>query len=80
MSVATVTSAFSDLPTPPYSHPEDYEALVDAMVQELYRLNPGWVERKQRLEEVTHFLRAHIRCTLTFVCRGIDKGAARGGN
>ncbi|KAH9169840.1 hypothetical protein EDB89DRAFT_1981606 [Lactarius sanguifluus] len=52
MSMATVTSAFSDLPTPPYSHPEDYEALVDAMLQELYRITPGWVERKQRLEEI----------------------------
>ncbi|KAH9074732.1 hypothetical protein EDB83DRAFT_2352979 [Lactarius deliciosus] len=52
MSMATVTSAFSDLPTPPYSHPEDYEALVDAMLQELYRVTPGWVERKQRLEEI----------------------------
>jgi hypothetical protein len=50
--MATVASAFCDLPTPPYSHQEDYEALVDAMVQELYRLNPEWVERKQRLQEV----------------------------
>ncbi len=53
--MATVTSAFSDLPEPPYSHPEDYEALVDAMVQELYRLNPEWVERKQRLQKVICF-------------------------
>jgi hypothetical protein len=45
-------SAFSDLPAPPYSHPKDYEALVNAMVQELYRLNPEWVERKQRLQQV----------------------------
>ena len=52
ISVASVTSAFTDLPTPPYSHPEKYEALVDAMVQELYHLNPEWVERKQRLQEV----------------------------
>ena len=50
--MATVSSAFSDLPTPPYSHPEEYEALVEAMVQELYHLNPEWVERKQRLQEV----------------------------
>jgi len=50
--MASVTSAFSDLPTPPYSHPEDYEGLVDAMLQELYRLNPSWVERKQRLQEI----------------------------
>jgi hypothetical protein len=50
--MATVASAFTDLPTPPYSLPENYEALVDAMVQELYRLNPEWVERKQRLQEV----------------------------
>ena len=46
------TSAFSDLPLPPYSQPKDYEALVDAMLQELYRLNPEWVERKQRLQQV----------------------------
>ena len=52
ISMATVTSAFADLPTPPYSHPEKYEALVEAMVQELYHLNPEWVERKQRLQEV----------------------------
>jgi hypothetical protein len=51
-SLATVSSAFSDLPAPPYSHPEEYEALVEAMVQELYHLNPEWVERKQRLQEV----------------------------
>ncbi len=50
--MATVTGAFTDLPTPPYSHPQEYEALVEAMVQELYRLNPEWVERKQRLQEV----------------------------
>jgi len=50
--MASVTSAFTDLPTPPYSHPEEYEALVEAMVQELYHLNPEWVERKQRLQEV----------------------------
>ena len=50
--MATVTSAFTDLPAPPYSHPEGYEALVEAMVQELYHLNPEWVERKQRLQEV----------------------------
>jgi hypothetical protein len=52
ISMASVTSAFTDLPTPPYSHPEGYEALVEAMVQELYHLNPEWVERKQRLQEV----------------------------
>jgi len=45
-------SAFSDLPAPPYSQPKDYEALVSAMLQELYRLNPEWVERKQRLQEI----------------------------
>jgi hypothetical protein len=45
--MATVASAFRDLPTPPYSHPEEYEALVNAMVQELYRLNPEWEERKR---------------------------------
>lgn len=50
--MATVASAFTDLPAPPYSHPENYDALVEAMVQELYRLNPEWVERKQRLQEV----------------------------
>jgi hypothetical protein len=50
--MATVATAFCDLPAPPYSHSEDYEALVEAMVQELYRLNPEWVERKQRLQEV----------------------------
>jgi hypothetical protein len=50
--MATVTSAFADLPAPPYSHPEGYEALVEAMVKELYHLNPEWVERKQRLQEV----------------------------
>jgi hypothetical protein len=70
--MASVTSAFSDLPTPPYSHPEEYEALVDAMVQELYRLTPGWVERKQRLQEVISFLQAHVKCSLTPVCRGTD--------
>jgi len=52
MSMTSVTSAFSDLPTPPYSRPEAYEALVDAMLQELYRLTPSWVERKQRLQEI----------------------------
>jgi transposase len=50
--MATVASAFTDLPAPPYSHPENYDALVEAMVQELYRLNPEWVERKQRLQEI----------------------------
>ncbi|KAI0305807.1 hypothetical protein B0F90DRAFT_1814666 [Multifurca ochricompacta] len=50
--MASVTSALSDLPAPPYSHPENYEALVDAMLQELYHLNPEWVERKQRLEQI----------------------------
>jgi hypothetical protein len=50
--MATVSSAFSDLPAPPYSRPEEYESLVEAMVQELYHLNPEWVERKQRLQEV----------------------------
>ena len=72
--MTSVTSAFSDLPTPPYSHPEDYEALVDAMLQELYRLNPSWVERKQRLQEVNSLLKARVRCslTLTSVCRGKD--------
>ena len=48
----TFTSALSDLPSPPYSHPKDYEALVDAMLQELYHLNPEWVERKRRLQQV----------------------------
>lgn len=52
ISMATITSAFADLPTPPYSRPEKYDALVEAMVQELYHLNPEWVERKQRLQEV----------------------------
>jgi hypothetical protein len=52
ISMASVTSAFTDLPAPPYSHPEEYEALVEAMVQELYHLNPEWIERKQRLQEV----------------------------
>ena len=51
-SMATVAGAFTDLPTPPYPRPEKYEALVEAMVQELYHLNPEWVERKQRLQEV----------------------------
>jgi len=50
--MATVTSAFRDLPTPPYSQPKDYDALVGAMLQELYRLNPEWVERKKRLQEI----------------------------
>ncbi|KAH9965037.1 hypothetical protein BGW80DRAFT_1346083 [Lactifluus volemus] len=52
ISMASVASAFCDLPDPPYSRPNDYEALVNAMVQELYRLNPEWVERKQRLEQI----------------------------
>lgn len=52
ISMATVASAFSDLPAPPYSQPKDYEELVGAMLQELYRLNPEWVERKQRLQQV----------------------------
>ena len=78
--MASVTSAFSDLPQPPYSHPEEYEALVDAMLQELYRITPGWVERKQRLQEVISFLQAHVICAPTYVCHGIDQGATRGGN
>jgi hypothetical protein len=65
MSMASVTSAFSDLPTPPYSQPEAYEALVSAMLQELYRITPSWVERKQRLQEVISFLQARVRCALT---------------
>ncbi|KAH9983901.1 hypothetical protein BJV74DRAFT_592588 [Russula compacta] len=52
ISMATVASAFSDLPAPPYSQPKDYDELVGAMLQELYRLNPEWVERKQRLQQV----------------------------
>ena len=55
ISMATVASAYTDLPAPPYSHPEEYDALVEAMVQELYRLNPEWEERKQRLQEVCEF-------------------------
>jgi hypothetical protein len=70
--MTSVTSAFSDLPTPPYSQPEAYEALVNAMVQELYRLTPSWVERKQRLQEVISFLQAHVKCSLAPVCRGTD--------
>lgn len=30
----------------------DYDSLVDSMLQELYRLTPEWVERKQRLQTV----------------------------
>jgi len=52
LSMLSFASAFSELPAPPYSHPKDYEALVSAMLQELYRLNPEWVERKQRLQQV----------------------------
>ncbi|KAI0255988.1 hypothetical protein BJV78DRAFT_586936 [Lactifluus subvellereus] len=52
ISMATVATAFRDLPAPPYSHPDEYEALVDAMVQELYRLNPEWEERKQQLQQI----------------------------
>jgi len=50
--MASFASAFSDLPSPPYSQPKDYEALVEAMLQGLYRVNPEWVERKQRLQQV----------------------------
>jgi len=50
--MTSFTSAFSDLPSPPYSQPKDYEALVEAMLQGLYRLNPEWVERKQRLQQI----------------------------
>jgi hypothetical protein len=78
--MATVASAFCDLPTPPYSQPNDYEALVGAMVQELYRLNPEWVERKQRLERVSIFpmvLHTSGRHLLSFF-RGLDQGTARG--
>ena len=70
--MSSVSSAFSDLPTPPYSQPEAYEALVNAMLQELYRITPSWVERKQRLQEVISFLRGHVKCSLTSVCRGTD--------
>jgi hypothetical protein len=52
LSMLSFSSAFSDLPAPPYSQPEDYDALVSAMLQGLYRLNPEWVERRQRLQEV----------------------------
>jgi hypothetical protein len=52
LSMTNFTGAFSDLPSPPYSQPKDYEALVEAMLQGLYRLNPEWVERKQRLQQV----------------------------
>ena len=52
LSMLSFASAFSELPAPPYSHPKDYEALVSAMLQELYRFNPEWVERKQRLQQV----------------------------
>jgi hypothetical protein len=78
--MATVASAFCDLPAPPYSRPNDYEALVNAMVQELYRLNPEWVERKERLEQVSIFpmvLRKSGRHLLSLF-RGLDQGAARG--
>jgi transposase len=50
--MASFAGAFSDLPSPPYPQPEDYDALVEAMLQQLYRLNPEWVERKQRLQQV----------------------------
>jgi hypothetical protein len=77
--MASVASAFCDLPDPPYSRPNDYEALVNAMVQELYRLNPEWVERKQRLEQVSNFpivLRSTYVMETFF--RGLDQGTARG--
>ena len=30
----------------------DYDSLVDSMLQELYRLTPEWVERRQRIQMV----------------------------
>jgi hypothetical protein len=54
--MATVANALCDLPAPPYSHPSAYATLVEAMVQELYRLNPEWVERKRQLQQVCVFL------------------------
>jgi len=78
LSMLTFTSALSDLPSPPYSHPKDYEALVDAMLQELYRLNPEWVERKRRLQQVCVHLTCSRRLQISSSSRDADQSAARG--